>query len=64
LQKTDKTFEEIKKSITDKVTNIKAESGNLSDIATSSQRMNESIRDIAATAEESAAGIEQTSAST
>jgi len=62
IETTGKTFNDITLAVDEMIDNIGMISSNLSDIARSSEQMNESIQEITAISEESAAGIEETSA--
>ncbi|MBA9026369.1 methyl-accepting chemotaxis protein [Peribacillus huizhouensis] len=63
IKTTRETFAKINSAVTEMSININTVSGNLSSIVANSEKMNESISEIAAISEESAAGVEQTSAS-
>lgn len=63
IQSTGEAFGHIKQSVSDMTKQIESISTYLSTIVDDSNKMNQSIEDIASISEESAAGIEQTSAS-
>lgn len=64
IEKTHKTFEDIKKSVDVMVDSVKAATENLNHFVSGSSEMNKFIQDIAAFSQELSAGIEETSATT
>jgi len=64
IEKTHKTFEDIKKSVDVMVDSVKAATENLNHLVSGSSEMNKFIQDIAAFSQELSAGIEETSATT
>lgn len=60
---TEQTFNKIHQVITEMTSGVQEISGNLNNIMTNSETMNEAFQEIAATSEESAAGVQEISAS-
>lgn len=63
IDETDEKFSRIHEAVLIMIENVKVTSNSLTQVASQSEHMNDSIQDIAAISEQSAAGIEQTSAS-